>query len=55
MNDTYASQGNPFFAVTGDARKPFGVLGQLLPFIEGNTIYNFFDDSVAAVSMPIHT
>jgi prepilin-type N-terminal cleavage/methylation domain-containing protein len=43
MNDTYASQGNPFFALTGDARKPFGVLGQLLPFIEGNTIYNYFD------------
>ncbi|MEI8211290.1 MAG: DUF1559 domain-containing protein [Planctomycetota bacterium] len=43
LTDTYAASGNPFFALTADARKPFGVLGQLLPYMEGGTIYNSFD------------
>lgn len=43
LTDTYARAGNPFFALTADARKPFGVLGQLLPYMEGNTIFNQFD------------
>jgi len=43
LTDTYAAQGNPFFPATSDARRPFGVLGQLLPYMEGNTIYQNFD------------
>jgi|694.fasta_scaffold05418_21 prepilin-type N-terminal cleavage/methylation domain-containing protein len=43
LTDSYAAQGNPFFAATSDARRPFGVLGQLLPYMEGNTIYQNFD------------
>ncbi len=43
MTDTYASSGNPYFGLTGDARKPFGVLGQLLPYIEQGNISNLFD------------
>ena len=43
LTDAYAAQGNPFFAATSDARRPFGVLGQLLPYMEGNTIYQSFD------------
>jgi prepilin-type N-terminal cleavage/methylation domain-containing protein len=34
---------NPYFALTGDARRPFGALGQLLPFLEQTAIYNMFD------------
>lgn len=34
---------NPYFGLTADARKPFGVLGQLLPFLEGNTIHSMFN------------
>ncbi len=41
--DTYASQGNPYFALTGDARKPFGALGQLLPYLEAGNVSNLFD------------
>jgi prepilin-type N-terminal cleavage/methylation domain-containing protein len=41
--DTYAASGNPYFAATADARKPFGVLGQLLPYIEQGNISNLFD------------
>lgn len=43
LTDTYAAQGNPFFPVLVDARRSFGVLGLLLPYIEGNTIYQNFD------------
>ncbi len=41
--DTYASSGNPFFNFTADARRPFGVLGQLLPYMEQNNLYMMFD------------
>ncbi len=34
---------NPYFALTADARNGFGVLGQLLPYLEGNTIHQLFD------------
>ncbi len=43
MTDTYAASGNPYFALTGDARKPFGALGQLLPYLEQGNITNLFD------------
>lgn len=43
LTDTYAAAGNPFFALLQDARRPFGVLGQLLPYMEANTINNAFD------------
>ena len=43
LTDAYAAQGNPFFPLTSDARRSFGVLGLLLPYIEGNTIYQNFD------------
>lgn len=43
LTDAYAAQGNPFFAATSDARRSFGVLGLLLPYMEGNTIYQNFD------------
>ncbi len=43
MNDAYASANNPWFPLTADARKPFGALGQLLPFIEQGNLYNIFD------------
>lgn len=43
MTDTYASSNNPYFPLTGDARKPFGALGQLLPFIEQGNLTNMFD------------
>lgn len=43
MNDTYASSNNPWFALTGDARRPFGVLGQLLPYLEQSNVTNLFD------------
>lgn len=41
--DTYASTGNPFFALTGDARKPYGALGQLLPYLEAGNVSNLVD------------
>ena len=34
---------SPYFNATADARKPFGVLGQILPYMEGGTIYNMFN------------
>jgi prepilin-type N-terminal cleavage/methylation domain-containing protein len=34
---------NPYFAATADARNGFGALGQLLPFLEANTISDLFD------------
>jgi hypothetical protein len=43
FTDTYASSGNPFFPATADARRPFGVLGQLLPYMEQNNVYILFD------------
>ncbi|MFO0012545.1 MAG: DUF1559 domain-containing protein [Planctomycetota bacterium] len=43
LTDTYASAGNPFFAATADARRPMGVLGQLLPYMEQDNIYKLFD------------
>lgn len=47
LTDTYASSGNPFFFSTSDARSPFGPLGQLLPYMEGNNITNLFDHKKA--------
>jgi prepilin-type N-terminal cleavage/methylation domain-containing protein len=43
MTDTYAAANNPYFMLTGDARKPFGALGQLLPFLEQSNVTNLFD------------
>jgi prepilin-type N-terminal cleavage/methylation domain-containing protein len=43
ITDTYAAQGNPWFALTGDARRPFGALGQLLPYLEQNNVFARFD------------
>lgn len=43
LSDTYAASGNPYFALTGDARKPFGALGQLLPFLEQTNLIGLFD------------
>lgn len=43
LDDTYASQNNPFFAATADARRPMSVLGQLLPYMEQDSIYKMFD------------
>lgn len=47
LTDTYAASGNPFFSLTGDARSPFGALGQLLPFLEQTNITNMFDHKKA--------
>lgn len=41
--DAHAASDNPFFAATTDARRPFGVLGQLLPYIEQANITDAFD------------
>lgn len=43
FNDPYAPVGNPFFNATADARRPMGVLGQLLPYMEADNIYKMFD------------
>ena len=43
LTDAYAAQGNPFFPLTSDARRTFGALGLLLPYLEGNTVYQNFD------------
>jgi prepilin-type N-terminal cleavage/methylation domain-containing protein len=43
LTDTYAAQGNPWFSLTNDARRPFGALGQLLPYLEQGNITNLFD------------
>lgn len=43
LNDAYAASNNPFFPLTGDARRPFGVLGQLLPYMEQEVVYRRFD------------
>jgi prepilin-type N-terminal cleavage/methylation domain-containing protein len=43
LTDAYAAQGNPFFALTPDARRSFAPLGMMLPFMEGNTIFQVFD------------
>ncbi len=34
---------NPYFALTGDAQSPIGVLGQLLPFMEQGAITDLYD------------
>ncbi len=49
LTDTYAATGNPYFTLTGDARKPFGALGQLLPYLEQSTVTNMFDLKKALV------
>lgn len=41
--DAHAASDNPFFASGGAARRPFGVLGQLLPYIEQANITDAFD------------
>ncbi len=43
ITDTYAASNNPYFLLTGDARRPFGVLGQLLPYLEQSNVTNLFD------------
>lgn len=43
MTDTYAASGNPWFALTGDARRPFGALGQLLPYLEAGNVSALID------------
>lgn len=43
LTDTYAASGNPFFPLTVDARRGFGVLGQLLPFMEQKNITDRLD------------
>ncbi len=43
LTDTYASTGNPFFTLTGDARRPYGALGQLLPYLEAGNVSNLVD------------
>jgi len=53
--DTYAASASPFFMATGDARRPMGVLGQLLPYMEQTNIYNRFDHRmplICARNMP---
>ncbi len=48
LTDTYANNtGNPFFALTGDARSPHGPLGQLLPYLEQTNVTNLFDSKKA--------
>ncbi len=47
--DTYAASGNPYFLLTSDARKPFGALGQLLPYLEQSSVTNLFDTKKALV------
>jgi prepilin-type N-terminal cleavage/methylation domain-containing protein len=34
---------NPWFALTGDARRPFGAMGQLLPYLEQANVANLID------------
>ena len=43
LTDTYAASGNPLFTLTGDARKPYGALGQLLPYLEAGNVTNLLD------------
>lgn len=43
LTDTYASSNNPWFALTGDARRPFGALGQLLPYLEAGNVTALVD------------
>jgi len=43
LTDAHAASNNPFFTLTSDARRPFGVLGQLLPYIEQANITDAFD------------
>ncbi len=43
LTDTYASTGNPYWNATEDARKPFGALGQLLPYLEAGNISSRID------------
>lgn len=47
LTDTYASTGNPFFALTADVGSPHGPLGQLLPYLEQTNITNLFDTKKA--------
>lgn len=43
LNDAYAASNNPWFALTGDARRPFGFMGQILPYFEQGNLYAKFD------------
>lgn len=47
--DAYAASNNPYFLATADARKPMGALGQLLPYIEQDNVYQMFDHKKALV------
>jgi len=43
LNDAYASSNNPWYALTGDARRPFGFMGQILPYFEQGNLFSKFD------------
>jgi prepilin-type N-terminal cleavage/methylation domain-containing protein len=43
LTDAHAASNNPYFAARTEARRPFGVLGQLLPYIEQANITDAFD------------
>ena len=43
IDDAYAASNNPWFLLTGDARKPFGAMGQILPFFEQGNLHSRFD------------
>ena len=47
LTDTYASTGNPLWNATADARKPYGAMGQLLPFLEATNVSNLVDHKKA--------
>lgn len=47
IDDVYASTGNPLWNATEDARKPYGALGQLLPFLEAGNVSNLVDSKKA--------
>jgi prepilin-type N-terminal cleavage/methylation domain-containing protein len=49
LNDAYAASGNPLFASTADARRAFGVLGLLLPYMDQNNTAVEFDPRKALI------
>ncbi len=43
LSEAPTNPSNPYFNLTGDARRPMGALGQLLPYLEQTNLYNLFD------------
>ncbi len=43
MDDAHAASGNPWFALTADARAAYSPLGQVLPYIEGQNVSDRLD------------